>query len=99
MITPMITDITDANSTAPAAISFTFPAKGFLSAVTRSTRLSTALFIISNAITRAMHRTTIHHSIRVIPKYNPAAITSKAIMKCTFRLNCSANEARIPLKA
>ncbi|EDM63480.1 hypothetical protein DORLON_01146 [Dorea longicatena DSM 13814] len=66
MIIPAIAAMIAAISTAPAAASFASFASGFLSSVTRSTTASTAVFTISNAMTRPNNIRQIHHSTGVI---------------------------------
>ena len=77
----MVAAATAHTSTAPAAMSFTCPAMGWRPGETKSTNFSIAVLNSSAAITTPMQSTMMSHSVRVMPKKNPAAITTTEVMR------------------
>ena len=73
MMIPVIAAASAHTNTAPAAMSFTCPAKGLRCGDTRSTSLSIAVFISSAAITSPIQSTIMVHSMSDISKKYPVA--------------------------
>lgn len=96
---PIIAAVIAASKTAAAAKSLTFPAVLLKSGETRSTRYSTAVFIISEENTKPIANTTITHSEADSLKYTPATVTAAAAKRCIHPLCCVLINSDIPLKA
>jgi hypothetical protein len=96
---PMITEITAATKTAPAAISFINPASSWYDGDTRSTNTSIAVFINSETNTNPTAITTSPHSIKLSFKKIPAVPTIIIADPCIQMLCWVLKAAPIPLAA
>ena len=91
-------EIIEKTSTAPAAISFTFPAFSLKSGLAKSTIFSIAEFINSREMVIPMQIKSIHQSLELTFKKSAANTVKTAQIKMIFRLRCLKPKA-MPLNA